>query len=1424
MRLRLTAALMILAATPAFAQTLATFDQVPFYYTQSPQLFQSLWQSAQTQTVRIAIFGDSQETNPGGMGLDYIPLLSYGMWQVFGNEPETRLEGCSYFGGGSPYADWLASGGCASPGPAPSRLASDQILPGMQPGAYSTWDGSNINDNEQFGQITLLQQNAVGVDPAAGIPTTNSYFNTNGTVVAQIFAATNPASGDIAWRAQPTDSALPSYYASITDQGTLSPGLTSTTFAIVSATTDPLPYDGNTYMAVQVAGTDDGELTDILGLRFVNQSYPQGVVFDTFSAGGYATESFLNNNGYAGPIFQALGFSAVIFHYGADDVSFGDTAAEFMTHQQELISLVRTWLGNPSFPVILIADVWRDGLNAAQQAQYDMYVGAQLAIAQADPNVLVINSRRLMDDVGWNGTSGQSATFLQDLVHYTPLGAQTLAAAEVGALMDEIIVASCLSDSGSVALGSTDTLVVDVGGASACSGYGQLAAPDLALGQATLTVQLTGGFAPAAGQTFQILSSGSISGTFGTLDLPPLANGLAWDTSALYTGGVLGVDAVQGSSITFNPLPDEPLGSGPYALSASASSGLPVAFSSLTPSVCAVSSNTVTLLATGMCTIAANQSGDAEFQAAPQVTQSFNVLGEAQSITFAPLAGTALAASPLAVNATASSGLAILFSSQTPGVCTVTGTQVTLLTLGTCTIAADQSGNAIYAAAPEVTQSFNVLENQSVNFAPLANQYVGAGAIVLAASDSSGLPLSYSSLTPQVCTISGTTLILQGAGTCTVAANQAGNQTYGAATVTQSFTVYGAGTIVTMAGNGIAGNAGDGGLATAASLTSPTGLSFDAAGDLDLADVGTDTARQVSTAGLIATIAGSGSAGFAGDGGPASAALLNGPTGLALDALGNLYIADSANHRIRMITPGGVISTVAGNGTAGYSGDGGLATAAELNTPHGLAFDAAGNLYIADTANNVIREVAPQGLITTIAGTGVPGYGGDGGSALQAQLDLPWGIAFDATGSLWLADAGNNVIRSIDTTGLIATGVGTGVAGFAGDGLAPAAAQLAAPHWVAFDAAGNLYISDGGNQRVRMLSGGLMSTLAGTGNALYAGDGGPASQASLASPEGLALDGSGNLYVADSGDARIREIYGVGPAKSAQTIGFPTIGTQTLGSGPVTLAATASSGLPVIFSSQTTSVCAVTGSALTLLATGICTIAADQAGNASYAAAPEVTQSFAVSAPALLSQTINFAPIGGQTLGAAPLSVPASATSGLPVNITSLTSATCSVSGSTISLLAVGICTVVAAQPGDATYAPAPSVTQMFSIASAIGDTPQSISFPAITDEALGTSPISVAVSDSSGLPVTLTSQTPTTCSVSGTTITLLAIGVCTLVASQAGDATYAAANTVSESFNVTSASTTISAPLPPWTALLLAAALLARAARSRTRRAPRVM
>jgi sugar lactone lactonase YvrE len=336
-------------------------------------------------------------------------------------------------------------------------------------------------------------------------------------------------------------------------------------------------------------------------------------------------------------------------------------------------------------------------------------------------------------------------------------------------------------------------------------------------------------------------------------------------------------------------------------------------------------------------------------------------------------------------------------------------------------------------------------------------------------------------------------------------------------------------TIETVAGTGVHGYNGDNIPATTAELFQPDGVAFDSAGNMFIADAGNQLIRRVDAkTGIISTVAGTYSAAFrctfGGDGGPADEAILCSPDFITFDRWDNLYIADTANHRIRRVDHRTqIIATVAGNGTAGFSGDGGPATSAQFNDPNGVRFDAFGNLYIADTVNHRVRRVDSQtGIVSTVAGNGT---GGDGGPAVDAQLGYVFDMAFDVEGNLFIGDSGENRVRRVDhSTGIITTVAGNGNQGYGGDGGPATEAELYGPAGLALDRFGNLYIADEINSRVRRvdLRTGIITTIAGTDVSGFNGDG-PAATAELNSVIALAVH-KNKLYIADIGNQRVRRI------------------------------------------------------------------------------------------------------------------------------------------------------------------------------------------------------------------------------------------------------------------------------------------------------------
>jgi len=338
------------------------------------------------------------------------------------------------------------------------------------------------------------------------------------------------------------------------------------------------------------------------------------------------------------------------------------------------------------------------------------------------------------------------------------------------------------------------------------------------------------------------------------------------------------------------------------------------------------------------------------------------------------------------------------------------------------------------------------------------------------------------------------------------------------------------GMLIRFAGTGEAGYSGDGGPALKATLKIPAGLLTDDKGNVYIADRENNVVRKVNRKGIITTIAGNGTAGFSGDGGPATKASLNLPSGLALDSKGNLYISDRSNNRIRMVNPEGIITTYAGNGKDGYGGDSGPALKARIDRPFGLAIDKKDNLYIADRRNNRVRKVTPSGIITTVAGDGGFFFMGDNGPAYRASIAGPTGVAVDDKGNLYIADRNNNRIRVVDNQGMIRTVAGTGHQDYNGDSELARDTNLYLPFGLALDAKGRPLVIDRSHYRIRRIDPltGKVETLAGNGRKNFAGDGGPATGANLNFPHGIAVDKKGNIIFSDKGHNRIRKISPAG--------------------------------------------------------------------------------------------------------------------------------------------------------------------------------------------------------------------------------------------------------------------------------------------------------
>ena len=465
--------------------------------------------------------------------------------------------------------------------------------------------------------------------------------------------------------------------------------------------------------------------------------------------------------------------------------------------------------------------------------------------------------------------------------------------------------------------------------------------------------------------------------------------------------------------------------------------------------------------------------------------------------------------------------------------------------------------------------------------------------------------------------------------------------------------------IYSIVGDGVAGYSGDGGPATAADLNYPYATAQDSAGNLYIADSDNNVIRKVAAGtGVIATVAGTGTAGYSGDGKPATSAQLNFPESIALDSAGNLYIADTDNNVIRMVSATtGIITTFAGSGVGNCGGDNGPAAGAGLDYPMGIAFDGAGNLYVANPFCGRVQMIAAStSRITTVAGNGQYGYGGDNGPATSAVLYEPWGIALDSAGNLYIADTYNNIVRKVNAkTGVITTVAGTPPANsygypgkYSGDGGPATGAWLYYPAGVAVDSAGNIYIADTWNQAIRKvtaISGAITTVVGGgPGSWCYAlgGDGGPATSAELCMPQGVSVDSTGNLFIADSSDNRIREatVSGPPPVTTAAAPVFSVSEGTYVGSQTVTITDSTPGTAIYVTLDGTTATTLSPGYNGPISVTGSATIQAIAAAPG-YLASTPVTAAYTITTPptAVISTvagngTYGFSGNGGPATGA----------------------------------------------------------------------------------------------------------------------------------------------------------------------------------------------
>ncbi|HEY6414536.1 MAG TPA: Ig-like domain repeat protein [Edaphobacter sp.] len=596
--------------------------------------------------------------------------------------------------------------------------------------------------------------------------------------------------------------------------------------------------------------------------------------------------------------------------------------------------------------------------------------------------------------------------------------------------------------------------------------------------------------------------------------------------------------------------------------------------------------------------------------------------------------------------------------------------------------------------------------------------------------------------------------------------------------------------------------------ATTIPLILPSAIVFDPQGNLYLAETANHVIRKVDTTGSIAIVAGTGTQGFSGDSGTATSAQLDSPQGLVIDAANNLYIADTHNHRIRKLNlTTGTITTIAGSSTPGFDGDTGPATSGHLNLPTALALDPAGNLYIADTQNHRVREVDTTGIITTIAGNGTQGFSGDSGPSTTASIDSPTGLAADST-NLYLADTHNHRIRKIDlTTGIITTVAGTGSPSYNGDGSTATTANLALPRGLTLDANGNLYLADTANHRIRRIDAttGIITTIAGQGTQTFAGDNNPATTASLDTPRATTTSPTGFITLADTANQRIRQISsdatihtiaGLGATTpGALTLSAPSVVTYGTGKLTATLTTTTQATGNITFLDTFAPLATATSSTLSTVTLGIVAITANAAtfttttlpaghhsitatypGDLTHASAQSPTLSLTISPRPITAAITPSTLLYGQpipTLSATLNNLLQQDTSSITATFTT-TAAALSPAGTypitaTLSGLAAGNYTLTP-YPANLTIAPAPTLTTLTASATTI-DPGLPITLTTHVATTTAGAPTGTVTLLDSGTTL-FTTQVPTTGDAAFTTVEL-AQGIHTLTTRYSGDTNF---------------------------------------------------
>jgi hypothetical protein len=853
-------------------------------------------------------------------------------------------------------------------------------------------------------------------------------------------------------------------------------------------------------------------------------------------------------------------------------------------------------------------------------------------------------------------------------------------------------------------------------------------------------------------------------------------------------------------TITFGAITAKAYGDPNFTLAATASSGLAVTYTSSDPTVATVTSaGVVTIVGAGSTVITANQAGNANYNAATAVTQTL-VVGKAnQTITFGALASKVVGDANFTLAATASSGLAVTYTSSDPTVATVTGVGVvTIVGVGSTVITANQAGNANYNAATAVTQTLVVGKaNQTITFGAIISKIVGDPNFTLTATASSGLAVTYTSSNPAVATVTSAGVVtIVGAGSTVITASQMGNANYNTATaVTQTLVVGKANQTITF--GAIASKAiGDPSFSLTATASSGLAVTYTSSNP---------AVATVTSAGVV-TVVGAGSTVIAAS--QAGNANYNAAT-----AVTQTFVVTTPAKTNQTITFGALTSKVVGdpNVTLTATASSGLAVTYTSSNPAVATVTSAGVVTIVgagstvitasqagnatyNAASSVTQTLTVTKKTQTVSFDPITGTKTYGDPAFQLTSSSTSGLPITYTTS----DPSVATVSSTGVVTIVGAGTVTVTATQAGDGTY---ASTSVPQTIVIGKANQTITFGAITSKVVGDPNFTLTATASSGLAVTYTSSNPA-VATVTSAGVVTIVGAGSTVITASqvGNANYNAATAVTqtlvvttPAKTNQTITFGAIASKVVGDANFSLTATASSGLAVTYTSSNPAVATVTSAGIvTIVGAGSTVITASQAGNATYNAAPSVTQTLTVTTPAKTNQAITFGAIGSKVVGDASFSLTATASSGLAVTYTSSNPAVATVtSAGVVTIVGAGSTVITASQAGDATYNAAPSVTQTLTVTTP-AKTDQTVTFGAIGSKVVGDANFSLTATASSGLAVTYTSSNPAVATVtSAGVVTIVGAGSTVITASQAGDATYNAAPSVTQTLTVTNSTST---------------------------------